>query len=706
MAKNLGINIKIGADLKKFSSDMQNVQRQMRRTGKKMKSIGTSMTRSLTLPLGLMGGAMIKFASDVEESLNKVDVAFGDSSEEVKEFSKTTLKSFGIARGSALEMASTFGDMATSMGINQSAAADMSTKLVGLAGDLASFKNIRIDVAQTALNSIFTGETESLKKLGIVMTQANLSAFALEQGIKKPIKAMSEGEKTMLRYNFVMAKTANAHGDFARTGGGAANQMRIFQEGLKELAEQFGQLILPMFTKIVVKLNAMVAWFSQLDEGIKKTILIVGGIVAAIGPLLIAMGSLTLLIPSITTALKAMTGPVGLVVMGLTAIAVIIAKNWSKIAPKIQEVTDYFTELYNESYAVRHAVQSIVLVFKILYRVAKNSVLNIWEVFKGFGGLIADLFGGMGKLIKGVFTLSFDDVKEGVKQLGGAIKGNMTDVLNGITDNAENMMEDMKGDFADFNDALNKKVKPVVIPIKLGGEKKKSDTDDTTTSNGGGVIGDSDIANFTFMRKEVELLTESTSLLKDGLKEVPEAIDGIVYSMDNLHDEKSLAFFDNMKNATYELKEGLKSLVVEGFEGLFVAIGEQAAGVDDAFENFGANILQSVATFMGQFGKLLIAGAIASETMQKALFTSPGVALAAGIGLVAVAGLIKGLSTQNPTTYGGGGGGGGGGASPVTFNNDFGAGQGMLTLNTVVYGNDIVLSNNRQHNTNMRTRRK
>ena len=143
MAKNLGINIKIGADLKKFSSDMQNVQRQMRRTGKKMKSIGTSMTRSLTLPLGLMGGAMIKFASDVEESLNKVDVAFGDSSEEVKEFSKTTLKSFGIARGSALEMASTFGDMATSMGINQSAAADMSTKLVGLAGDLASFKNIR-----------------------------------------------------------------------------------------------------------------------------------------------------------------------------------------------------------------------------------------------------------------------------------------------------------------------------------------------------------------------------------------------------------------------------------------------------------------------------------------------------------------------------------------------------------------------------------
>ena len=128
----------------------------------------------------------------MEESLNKVDVSFGKSSQKVKDFARTTLREFGIAEGSALEMTALFGDMATGMGINEEAAADMSIQLAGLAGDLASFKNISIDRAQVALTSIFNGETESLKRLGIVMTQANLEAFALTQGITKQVSEMSE----------------------------------------------------------------------------------------------------------------------------------------------------------------------------------------------------------------------------------------------------------------------------------------------------------------------------------------------------------------------------------------------------------------------------------------------------------------------------------------------------------------------------------
>lgn len=350
MARNLGINIRIGADLKKFSKDMQNVQRQMKRTARSLKRSGQELSRSVSLPLGLAGAAMIKFASDTQESLNKVDVAFGSSSKQVKDFADTTLKSFGIARGSALDMAATFGDMGTSMGLTQSQAADMSTKLVGLAGDLASFKNIRIDIAQTALNSIFTGETESLKKLGIVMTQANLSAFALEQGIKKPFKAMSEAEKTMLRYQFVMAKTSNAHGDFERTGGGAANQMRIFQESLKELADDFGQIILPAFTKIITKVNAMVKSFSSMSEGTKKVILVVAGLAAALGPLMIAMSSVISAGAKVLPMLSKMAlgfgkwlaaiGPVGWAIIGVTAAvaaAISIYKSFNKETERLTE---------------------------------------------------------------------------------------------------------------------------------------------------------------------------------------------------------------------------------------------------------------------------------------------------------------------------------------------------------------------------------
>ena len=166
------------------------------------------------------------------------------------------------------------------------------------------------------------------EKLGIVMTQANLSAFALEKGISKPIKAMSEGEKTMLRYNFILAKTTNAHGDFVRTGGGAANQMRIFQEGMKELAEQFGKIVLPMFTKVVNKLNGLVQWFGTLSDSTKTTMLILGGIVAALGPAIFIFGQLAIsisaIIPLFVKLKIAAAGSLGPIGLAITAVALLV----------------------------------------------------------------------------------------------------------------------------------------------------------------------------------------------------------------------------------------------------------------------------------------------------------------------------------------------------------------------------------------------
>ena len=189
-------------------------------------------------------------------------------------------------------MAAMFGDMGTSMGLTTVQAAKMSTSMVGLAGDLASFKNIKIEEATTALAAVFTGETESLKRLGIVMTEANLKQFALTQGITKNIKEMTQAEKTTLRYQYVIASTGNAQGDFARTQGGAANQMRIFTESLKEIGANLGQILLPAFTKMVTKVNGLLKAFMGLDDGTKKTILVITGIVAAVGPFLMMLGKL------------------------------------------------------------------------------------------------------------------------------------------------------------------------------------------------------------------------------------------------------------------------------------------------------------------------------------------------------------------------------------------------------------------------------
>ena len=286
------LEIILSGDTRQLDAALSKTQKKLKDFGDSTKAIGKSMSIYVTGPITVAGGAAIKFASDFQESLNKVDVSFKNSSGEVKDFAKTTLESFGIAEGTALDMAALFGDMSTSMGLTTSEAANMSTSLVGLAGDLASFKNINIEEVTNALSSVFTGETESLKRLGIVMTEVNLKQFAMEQGITKNIKLFTQAEKVQLRYNYVMAQTTNAQGDFANTSEGAANQMRIFQETLKELGAEFGQIMLPMFTKIITKVNGLLKEFKALNPETKKVIIVIAGVAAAIGPLLIVVGSL------------------------------------------------------------------------------------------------------------------------------------------------------------------------------------------------------------------------------------------------------------------------------------------------------------------------------------------------------------------------------------------------------------------------------
>ena len=275
-----------------LSKKMEDISKKANEFGTKMTSVGKNLSMGVTLPIVGLGVAAVKLASDLSENMNKVDVSFKDNADEVKIWSDTTLESFGISKGSALEMASLFGDMASGMDINTKSAADMSTNMVGLAGDLASFKNIGLDQASNALKGIFTGEGESLKSLGVIMLDSTLAAFALETGQKTLYKNMDQGQKVMLRYEYVLSKTKNSQGDFARTSDGTANQMRIFGETMKELGASMGQYILPVITPLIAKLSEMAQAFGKLDEGTKKTILVIAGLAAAIGPLLIAGGAM------------------------------------------------------------------------------------------------------------------------------------------------------------------------------------------------------------------------------------------------------------------------------------------------------------------------------------------------------------------------------------------------------------------------------
>lgn len=175
-----------------------------------------------------------------------------------EQFSKSALEAFGMSELSAKKTTGTYMTMAKSAGISESAASDMAVTLAGLTGDVASFYNISQELADVRLKSVFTGETETLKELGVVMTQTNLQAYALSQGINKNISDMNQAEQTTLRYNFVLDRLAFVQGDFARTSNSWANQIRILQERFKQLLGIIGNGLIAALTPLVKFLNMII----------------------------------------------------------------------------------------------------------------------------------------------------------------------------------------------------------------------------------------------------------------------------------------------------------------------------------------------------------------------------------------------------------------------------------------------------------------
>ena len=220
------------------------------------------MIGSLGFAIGIaglvsFGKKAIETASDIQEVQNVVDTAFGSMSYKMEEFASTAVKQFGISQLSAKQLGSTFMAMGKSMVGDMETASNMALNLTARAADMASFYNKSVQETSTALKSIYTGETESLKEYGVVMTQVNLQEFAYRQGINKKISAMNQAEKVQLQYAYVMEQTALAAGDFAKTSGSWANQVRILSEQFKELLSIIGSGLVKVLTPVVQFLNTV-----------------------------------------------------------------------------------------------------------------------------------------------------------------------------------------------------------------------------------------------------------------------------------------------------------------------------------------------------------------------------------------------------------------------------------------------------------------
>jgi|UniRef100_UPI003FF0E507 hypothetical protein len=242
------------------------------KAAKQATSIFSGMGKKIAA--GLSIAAFTKFTKDclevgsnVTEVQNVVDTAFKDLSGQADQWASNAMTNFGLSELSAKKYMGVFGQMSNAMGITGQAALDMAEDVTGLTGDVASFYNLSTDEAYTKLKSIWTGETETLKDLGVVMNQTNLDQYALNNGFGKTTAKMTEQEKVMLQYQYVTSALSNATGDFVKTQDSWANQTRILSLRFEQLKASLGKGFIALFTPILRGLNTVLAGLQKVADG-------------------------------------------------------------------------------------------------------------------------------------------------------------------------------------------------------------------------------------------------------------------------------------------------------------------------------------------------------------------------------------------------------------------------------------------------------
>lgn len=267
--------------------ELEDVEDQTKRTGRQMEDAGKrgrSAFGAIATGVGLAtaafaafrgAGALLDFfgdsiqaASNLEESLSKTRVVFGDFASNIEDFASTAPQALGLANAAALEFTGTFGNLFVALGLSQSAAADLAPEIVQLGADLASFNNIEVTEALDKLRAGLVGEAEPLRALGVNITAATTAAKALELGLADSNGEVSEAAKVQARYALILEQTATAQGDFARTSDGIANRQRTLAAEFENLRQSIGEALLPVFEQLLDAAPALIEAVENLTPAI------------------------------------------------------------------------------------------------------------------------------------------------------------------------------------------------------------------------------------------------------------------------------------------------------------------------------------------------------------------------------------------------------------------------------------------------------
>jgi len=444
MATLASLVVKVGADVSNYQKNISQAQKTAQNVAAGFQRIGKTMSIAVTAPLVAAGTAAIKFASDAEEIQSKFNVVFGNMADEANRWAEEFGASVGRARTDVKTWMATLQDTFVPLGYARDEAAKMSKTLTQLAVDVASFNNAADADVIRDFQSAIVGNHETVRKYGIIITEAALKNEAYASGIAKVGEELTEQQKVQARMQLILKGTTDAQGDAIRTADSFANQMKALQGEVKNLAEDIGKTLIPYAAQLIGMLRSAVSWFNNLNPTVQKAIVIVGGLAAAAGPVLLAIGSFIKLIPTLIAGVKGIgaafawlsANPIGAVItaMGLAMVATkLLMDNWDKIKPKI------------------------LAIWEVIAAGAENMAIKIGTVWNNLKqtvyGVIDSILDSVAPLLEwlpGKLGDSFENMRATVKQKLQDVETNLNSLAARGVENQRIMEEALQGVQAAF----------------------------------------------------------------------------------------------------------------------------------------------------------------------------------------------------------------------------------------------------------------
>ena len=285
MAVNLPIITEFnGAGIDKAIAEFKKLET----TGQKAGFVMKKAFLPAVAALGALSAAAVpavSAASDLNETVSKTNVIFGDAAKQVLAFGDQTAKTMGISKQAALDASATFGIFGKAAGLTGAGLANFSTDFTKLAADLASFNNTTPEQAITAIGAALRGESEPIRQYGVLLNDATLKQKALELGIYDGNGALTAQQKILAAQAAIYEQTTLAQGDFERTSGGLANQQRILAASIQDLQAKIGAALLPVVQAVIPYLTRFADWAAKNP----KVFLAIAGTIGAIAAAIVAV---------------------------------------------------------------------------------------------------------------------------------------------------------------------------------------------------------------------------------------------------------------------------------------------------------------------------------------------------------------------------------------------------------------------------------